>query len=101
MVNISQEEAENQLLKDSMRNDLLSYTMGVFPQMIVTDFHEAVAREIQDVLDGVHDRLILTAPPRHGKSLITSETAPAYFLGKYPRKKIIAASHTQDLATKF
>lgn len=98
---LTKDQIEEKLILDSMHNDLLSYTMGIYPNFIVTDFHEAVAYEIQEVLEGRNDRLILTAPPRHGKSLITSEIAPAWFLGKYPDRKVIAASHTQDLADRF
>lgn len=95
------EQAEAELFQAQMRDDLLSYCIGNYPKFIVTDFAEACAREIQDVFDGKNDRLILIGPPRHGKSLITSELGPAYFMGKYPDRKIIAASHTQDLADAF
>lgn len=95
------DDLQADLVKQEMRDDLLSYCVGVYPKFVITDFAEACAREIQDVFDGKNDRLILTAPPRHGKSMITSELGPAYFLGKYPDRKIIAASHTQDLADAF
>jgi predicted phage terminase large subunit-like protein len=38
--------------------------------------------------------------PTHNSELI-SYLAPAWFLGKYPHKKIIMASHTADLAVNF
>jgi len=90
---------ENQLILDAMRNDLYSYAMGIHPNFIDNAFAEAVAYEIQEVMDGRNDRLILIGPPRHGKTMMTSETAPAWFLGKYPTKKIIGASHTATLAS--
>jgi len=92
---------ETELIIDAARNDLLSYALLVYPKFIATDFAEAVAYEIQEVLEGRNDRLILIGPPRHGKSLITSEIAPAWFLGKFPDRKIIGASHTATLATDF
>ena len=39
--------------------------------------------------------------PRHGKSELISYLAPAWFLGKYPQKKVIMSSHTADLAMNF
>lgn len=72
--------------------------MAVYPKFVANSFAEAVAWEIQNCLEGDVDRLMLFAPPRHGKSFMTSETAPAWFLGKYPDKKVIAASHTAELA---
>lgn len=92
---------EAKLIQEDARNSLLSYTMGVFPKFISTPFHEMMAASIEDVMEGRNDRLLITACPRHGKSLITSETSPAWFLGKYPDRKVIAASHTQDLADRF
>lgn len=98
---LSTEQAENQLIIDAMRNDLLSYCIGMYPGFIVSEFAESVCREIQDVMEGKNDRLILVAPPRHGKSLVTSELAPAWFMGKFPDRKIIGASHTATLAADF
>lgn len=94
-------QLEAQLIREDAQNSLLSYTMGVFPGFIVTSFHEMMAEAIEDVIEGREDRLMIMAPPRTGKSVLVSETAPAWMLGKYPKKKIIAASHTQDLADRF
>ena len=46
-------------------------------------------------------RLILQAPPRHGKSMLTSEYFPAWYLGRNPEKYIITATYGQDLADDF
>lgn len=95
---INHNEAEDKLIIDACRNDLLSYCMTLYPKFVNNDFAEAVAYEIQNCIEGDVDRLMIFAPPRHGKSFITSETAPAWFLGKYPDKKVIAASHTARLS---
>lgn len=46
-------------------------------------------------------RLIVTMPPRHSKSLHVSERTPAWYLGRYPHKRVIGASHTASLAYTF
>lgn len=46
-------------------------------------------------------RLIVTLPPRHGKSLHVSEYLPAWYLGRHPDRRVIGAAHTQDLADEF
>ncbi|MFM2055204.1 MAG: hypothetical protein RL456_3241 [Pseudomonadota bacterium] len=46
-------------------------------------------------------RLMIFAPPRHGKSQIVSRALPSWFLGRNPRAEVIAASSTQDLADDF
>lgn len=91
-------EVEEKLILDACRNDLLSYCMTMYPRFVNNNFAEAIAGEIQNCIEGDTDRLMIFAPPRHGKSFVTSETAPAWFLGKYPDKKVIAASHTARLS---
>ena len=46
-------------------------------------------------------RLIVTMPPRHSKSLHVSEHLPAWYLGRFPDKRVIAAAHTASLAYTF
>ncbi len=46
-------------------------------------------------------RLIITCPPRHGKSLSVSVQFPAWFLGRNPDKRVVIACCTADLAEKW
>lgn len=46
-------------------------------------------------------RLIITMPPRHGKSEVSSKKFPAWFLGRNPEKEIIISSYGADLAYDF
>ena len=46
-------------------------------------------------------RLIVSMPPRHGKSLTTTKRFPAWFLGRNPDKRCIIAAHTASLAESF
>lgn len=59
------------LIMKEMNDDLLSYAMGIYPKFINSRFAETLCWEIQQALDGVvgHDRLIIQAPPRHGKRI--------------------------------
>ena len=45
-----------------------------------------------------HKLLIITAPPRHGKSELIPVHAPAFLLGHFPRFKIIIATYAASLA---
>jgi predicted phage terminase large subunit-like protein len=45
--------------------------------------------------------LIINMPPRHTKSEFASYMLPAWFLGKFPNKKIIQCSNTAELAVGF
>jgi len=46
-------------------------------------------------------RLIVTLPPRHGKSLHVSWFFPAWFLGRNPDKRVMICSHGAELAEGF
>lgn len=46
-------------------------------------------------------RLIVTMPPRHGKSLLCSLYFPAWFLSKYPDRRIILCSYGDDYAAEW
>src|SRR5262249_9995107 len=46
-------------------------------------------------------RLIITLPPRHLKSLLASVALPAWCLGHNPSAQILCVSYAQDLADKL
>jgi hypothetical protein len=73
----------------------------VYPGYKVGNHHRRLAKIFEDIANGVKKRVIVNIAPRHGKSELISYLAPAWFLGKYPHKKIIMASHTADLAVNF
>ena len=54
-----------------------------------------------EIADGKLKRLIINMSPRHTKSEFASYMLPAWFLGKYPNKKIIQCSNTAELAVGF
>jgi predicted phage terminase large subunit-like protein len=53
------------------------------------------------VAAGEITRLIVTMPPRHGKSEFLSKYAPAWFLGRFPNERIILASYESDFAASW
>jgi predicted phage terminase large subunit-like protein len=50
------------------------------------------------VAEGRCPRLLITMPPRHGKSYLTSHHFPAWFLGVYPDRRVILTSYEADFA---
>jgi predicted phage terminase large subunit-like protein len=46
-------------------------------------------------------RLLVTMPPRHGKSETLSKYTPAWFLRKYPQRKVGLASYEADFAATW
>ena len=63
--------------------------------------HQIIAKAFQDIADGDAKRLIINMPPRHTKSEFASYLFPAWFIGKYPKKKIMQVSHNAELASRF
>lgn len=52
-----------------------------------------------DVDAGRRRRLIISLPPRHGKSRASAVELPTWMLGKDPTKEIVLVSYSADLAT--
>lgn len=58
-------------------------------------------QKLVDVAAGRVKRLVITMPPRNGKSLLTSENFPAWYLGTFPDRRIILASYGADFASEW
>lgn len=56
---------------------------------------------LEQVSKGSIKRLIVTMPPRHGKSEVVSKKYPAWHLGRWPNDEIILASYSIDLSRSF
>jgi len=88
-------------IKDLGKNDFLSFILHVYPGYIIGPHHRKLAQIFEDIAAGHKKRVIVNIAPRFGKSELISYLAPAWFLGKYPHKKVIMSSHTADLAVNF
>jgi hypothetical protein len=60
-----------------------------------------IADKLEAVEQGKIRRLMLFLPPRHRKSLLSSQFLPAWYLGLHPDRFVISASYGQDLADDF
>ena len=92
---------EGILIQDVGRESFLDFIDHVYPGYKVGAHHRRLAKLFEEIADGKKKRVIVNIAPRHGKSELISYLAPAWFLGKFPHKKIIMASHTADLAVNF
>lgn len=63
--------------------------------------HDAIARVVEEVEKGEIQFLILTVPPRHGKSEIVSRRLPAWYLGRNPGENVVVATYNDDFAKDF
>ena len=59
--------------------------------------------KVMALLDGTlgKKRLMVTMPPRHGKSEYCSKYLPSWYLNKHPDKRVILASYGDDFAAEW
>lgn len=94
------ELAEKQSIEES-RTRFLPFVKRLWPGFIEGKHHEIMASAFERVARGELKRLIINMPPRHTKSEFASKFFPAWYIGQYPDRKIIQASHTAELAVDF
>ena len=102
----------------NLRTSVLSAPLPFFPRIMarrhLLDFvgltmasyqaaahHAAIAAALEAVEAGTIKRLVITMPPRHGKSELASIQFPAWYLGRNPDKRVILASYADSLALTF
>ena len=79
----------------------IKFVEAAWPTFIAGRHHAKMAAAFERVAKGELKRLIINMPPRHTKSEFASYLLPAWFLGKFPHKKVIQTSHTAELAVGF
>ena len=94
-------ELEEAKEREESRVDFLTFVRKMWPAFIGGKHHEIMADAFERVANGEMKRLIINMPPRHTKSEFASYLFPAWFLGRYPEKKIIQTAHTAELAVGF
>jgi predicted phage terminase large subunit-like protein len=94
------------------RSNLLDFTKLTLPdpddpddvdksRYVPAKHHEVIAAALEEIEKGSIQRLIITMPPRHGKSELASRRFPAWFMGKDPYRHTIFATYNEDTAKDF
>lgn len=85
------------------RRNLAAFILAMHDDYLMGWFHREVCARLMrfyvESVQGKRPRLILTAPPRHGKSQIVSRDFPAWLFGVNPDIYIISASYNMELAS--
>lgn len=92
------EEAKS---REKAQQNFLHFVKRMWPGFIGGRHHEIMADAFERVVNGQCKRLIINMAPRHTKSEFASYLLPAWFMGRYPDRKIIQATHTAELAVDF
>ena len=90
-------------LKDQevCKERFIKFVKRVWPTFVDGRHHVRMAAAFERVARGEIKRLIINMPPRHTKSEFASYLLPAWFLGKFPNKKVIQTAHTAELSVGF
>lgn len=96
---------EGELKRRQLKRDYPAFVEFVNEGFCMTKFHRYVCTEVQEFLTvktgKAFDILLLSVPPRHGKSHMVTETLPAWFLGNNPRAEVILCSYQSTFAEGF
>ena len=98
--------SERRLLDARLRQNLLAFVQLVFSTVspgnrLHLNWHLlAICYQLERIWRGEIKRLIIEVPPRSLKSICASVAFPAFLLGHDPKKRIITASYSADLAAK-
>jgi len=87
------------------RRDMLHYARYIFEKEYETPlleawYHELLCRALERVASGEVTRLIINIPPAYGKTEFAVRLFVSWFLGNYPKKRVIYTSYSDDLANK-
>lgn len=94
-------DVQSALLREQGQKSFLAFVKEMWPGFISGRHHAVMAHKFEQIASGKLKRLIINMPPRHTKSEFASFLLPAWYLGKYPNKKIIQSSNTAELAVGF
>lgn len=96
----------NIVLRNFAKEDFLTFCQlmpGDAPYH-VAPIHEVMAKTLTETYEKVQRgekvRVILSIPPRHGKTLTASSLFPAWALGKNPKMRFILATYGAELSEK-
>ena len=72
-------------------SDLLGYARAYNPQYMISPHNIALADLLMQVEHNEVPRLLVSMPPRHGKTSLIGETFIPWYIGRNPDKQVIYA----------
>jgi predicted phage terminase large subunit-like protein len=85
----------------TLQTDLIAFCCHMQSDYKVGAHHKKLAHLLEDIEARRKDRICVSVPPRHGKSMLVSTYYAAWYLGRNPNHKVMLVSHTTDLAVDF
>lgn len=94
------------LLDEASRRSLLAFVMRAFAMrhpgetFMMAPYIDAMCHQLERLYRGECRNLIITVPPRHGKSDIASIAFPAWAMGRDPALSFMVASYGLELSSE-
>ena len=96
---------EGERYRRRLRKNYGDYVEFANPGFCMTKFHRYLTDTIQEFLETPTDKamsiLLLSVPPRHGKTHTVTETLPSWYLGSHPEGNVIICSYEGTFAESF
>lgn len=92
---------DEQRARLAAREGLMSFCYLTCPGYEINWHHQRIANALHGVATGRIKRLVITMPPRHGKTELASIRFAPWLLIRRPRASIIAATYAQDYADEL
>lgn len=96
------------LVGEIARREAAQASLAEYADRVVLDedvspaaHHRVICEAIDRLLADDYDDLIVNTPPGSAKSTYTSHALSAYYMGRWPTRSIILATHTADLSEKW
>lgn len=106
LTSLSEQEQTALILREIAENGTFAeYCIAIDKSYQLEWFHDEIASRLQSgferMMQGENVRLMITMPPRHGKSDETTQKFPSWVLGKNPTIPFMTSSYSDELATDF
>ncbi len=87
-------------LRTATRESLSAFAAALHIDYRPNWHHRLIARALERCVSGDQEwsRVLISLPPRHGKTLITSQMFPAWFLGGHRHENFIVATYGGEYA---
>lgn len=94
-------EEIQEALRSLANEKLLAYVMSMHDKYQPLWYHKEISEALEALQQRHINKLIIMAPPQHGKSQLSSIDFPSWCLGKNKDEKIVMGSYASEVAEKF
>lgn len=96
-----QQELQLDKLLNNYRLTPMTLACKLNPSLIPTHYLSYISVRIANAISKGNGRLIISLPPRHGKSELVTKNTPIWTLENFGQKNVILCSYGGDLSTDF